>query len=66
MPSTITALFDTRAEAEAAKERLNAASFDVDHVHVHDQTSAGHNDAAYSTHQDRGIWGNIKNAFLPD
>ena len=66
MSSTITALFDTRAEAEAAKERLNAASFDVDHVHVHDQSSAGHSDSAYSTHEDRGIWGSVKNAFLPD
>jgi uncharacterized protein (TIGR02271 family) len=66
MSSTITALFDTRAEAEAAKARLEAASFDTDHVHVHDQSSQGFRQDAYSTHQDRGVWGSIKNAFLPD
>jgi uncharacterized protein (TIGR02271 family) len=66
MSSTITALFDTRAEAEAAKARLEAASFDTDNVHVHDQSSQGFRQDAYSTHQDRGVWGSIKNAFLPD
>jgi uncharacterized protein (TIGR02271 family) len=66
MSSTITAMFDTRADAEAAKERLKAANVDAAHVHVHDQTSAGYNDQSYSTHQDRGMWGSVKNAFLPD
>ena len=66
MSSTITAMFDSRAEAEAAKARLKAASIDADHVHVHDQSSSGYKDAGYSTHQDRGMWNSIKNAFLPD
>ena len=66
MSSTITALFDTRAEAEAAKARLESASFDTDNVHVHDQSSQGFKQDAYSTHQDRGVWDSIKNAFLPD
>jgi uncharacterized protein (TIGR02271 family) len=66
MSSTITALFDTRAEAEAAKARLESASFDTDHVHVHDKSSQGFRQDAYSTHQDRGVWDSIKNAFLPD
>lgn len=66
MSSTITALFDTRAEAEAARDRLKAASFDTDNVHVHDQSSQGFRQDAYSTHHDRGIWDSIKNAFLPD
>jgi len=66
MSSTITAMFDSRADAEAAKERLRAANVDADHVHVHDKTSAGYRDQGYSTHQDRGMWDQIKNAFLPD
>lgn len=74
MYRTITALFDTRADAEAARNRLLAASIDADHVHIHDQTSLGqagvHAGAdatrGYSTHEDRGLWGSIKNAFLPD
>ena len=66
MSSTITAMFDSRAEAEAAKARLKAANVDADHVHVHDKSSAGYKESGYSTHQDRGMWDSIKNAFLPD
>lgn len=66
MSSTITALFDTRAEAEAAKERLKSARVDADHVHIHDKSSSGYRESGYSTHQDRGMWESIKNAFLPD
>lgn len=66
MTSTITALFDNRSDAEAAKERLKSARVDVDHVHIHDKTSASYKDSGYSTHQDRGIWDSIKHAFLPD
>ena len=66
MSSTITALFDNRADAEAAKERLKAASIDTDHVHLHDKSSTGFSENSYSTHQDRGFWDSIKNAFVPD
>lgn len=66
MSSTITALFDNRADAEAAKERLKAARVDVDHIHIHDKTSPGYNASGYSTHQERGMWDSIKHAFLPD
>ena len=40
MSRTITALFDTRAEAEAAKTRLSSASIDADNVRIVDQDSA--------------------------
>ena len=66
MSSTITALFDTRVDADAAKERLEKARVDVDHIHIHDKTSPGYSDAGYSTHQNRGMWDSIKHAFLPD
>ena len=66
MSTTITALFDTRAEAEAAKDRLKSARVDADHVHIHDKSSTGYNENSYSTHQDRGFWDSIKNAFVPD
>lgn len=66
MTSTITALFDNRADAEAAKERLKAARVDVAHIHVHDKSSAGYKENGYSTHEDRGMWDSIKHAFLPD
>ncbi|HEX8421500.1 MAG TPA: DUF2382 domain-containing protein [Sphingomonas sp.] len=66
MSSTITALFDTRAEAEAAKERLKSARVDADHIHIHDKSSTGYKETGYSTHEDRGFWDSIKNAFVPD
>jgi uncharacterized protein (TIGR02271 family) len=66
MSSTITAMFDSRSDAEAAKARLESANVDADHVHIHDKTSSGHREQGYSTHEDRGVWDSIKNAFLPD
>ena len=66
MPSTITAMFDTRADADAAKARLQAAEVDAGHVNIHDQTSAGYKEQGYSTHQDHGMWASVKHAFLPD
>lgn len=67
MSRTVTAFFDNRADAEAAKQRLHAAQIDADHVHIHDQSSQGYRESgAYSDHEDRGVWDSIKNAFLPD
>jgi uncharacterized protein (TIGR02271 family) len=67
MSRTLTALFDSRADAEAAKSRLEAASIDISGVHVHDQASTGYSESsAYSTHDNKGFWSNLKGAFLPD
>ena len=65
MSRTITAMFKTRADAEAGKERLAAAGIDASNVHIHDETTH-QTSSAYSTHQDRGTWASIKHAFLPD
>ena len=66
MSSTITAMFDTRADAEAAKERLKASNVDAGHINIHDKSSAGYKESGYSTDQDQGFWASVKNAFLPD
>lgn len=67
MSRTLTAMFDSRADAEAARSRLEASSIDISRVHVHDQASTGYGESsAYSTHQDRGFWADLKSAFLPD
>lgn len=67
MSRTLTALFDNRADAESAKQRLEAANIDISRVHVHDQQSTGYSEStAYSTNQNRGFWENLKSAFLPD
>jgi len=65
MARTITALFDTRADAEAGGERLRQAGVDASNVHVHDQ-GTHKTSGDYSTHEDRGLWASIKHAFLPD
>lgn len=65
MTRTITALFDDRSDAEAAQERLRQSRVDADHVRIHDTSSEGYRETR-STHENRGIWASIKNAFLPD
>ena len=66
MTRTITALFDDRSDAEAAQARLKQSRVDADHIRIHDKSSDGYSETAHSTHEDRGIWASIKNAFLPD
>jgi uncharacterized protein (TIGR02271 family) len=66
MPSTITAMFDSRAEAETAKQQLSSARVNADDVQIHDRSSNGFQESGYSSQQDLGFWGSIKNAFLPD
>ena len=65
MSRTITALFDTKAAADAGAERLRQAGIDAGKVSIHDQTT--HKTAGtYSTDEDRGLWASIKNAFVPN
>ena len=66
MSRTVTALFDRRNDAEAAQNRLEAANVNADHIRIHDKTSAGIGETGHSTHEEPGLWGSIKNAFLPD
>lgn len=47
MSRTITAMFDSRNEAEAAKERLNDSNIDADRVRIVDQNSSGSTSSAY-------------------
>jgi hypothetical protein len=64
MSRTLTALFDTRADAEAGRQRLLDARVDADNIKIHDKSSVG--EAGYSSREEPGLWGSIKNAFLPD
>lgn len=65
MSRTITALFDTKADADAGAERLRQAGVDASHVNVHDQTTHRTTDGP-ATGKDQGLWASIKNAFIPD
>jgi len=66
MSRTLTALFDSRSDAEAAKARLQQASIDISGLSIADQSTQGHMASGYSTREDKGIWASIKGAFLPD
>ncbi len=66
MTRTVTAFFDTRADAEAAKERLAQSSVPAEHVQIHDQSSEGYDEDSYSTKAKPGIWASIKHALMPD
>lgn len=56
MSRTLTAMFDSRTDAEAAKARLVASRIDADHIHIHDQGDGG----------DQGIWASLKSIFVAD
>jgi uncharacterized protein (TIGR02271 family) len=64
MSRTVTALFDTRSEAEAARSRLSASSIDADRVRIIDQNEVGNGTRTGS--EDRGLWASIKSAFMPE
>jgi uncharacterized protein (TIGR02271 family) len=66
MSRTVTAFFDTRADAEAAKERLAESSVAAEHVQIHDKSSEGYDEASSSSKKSPGMWASIKHAFLPD
>lgn len=68
MSRTLTAMFNTREDAEAGRQRLLAANIDADNVRIHDQSSQGYDADNYSsaTHSGSGLWGSVKNAMLPD
>ena len=64
MSRTITALFDTRADADAGAERLRQAGVDASNVAVHDKTTHSKT-GADSTNEGKGLWASIKNVVVP-
>lgn len=67
MQRTITAMFDTRAEAERAAEALRGLGIGASDVRVHaaETGSSGTTGTASST-QDRGLFASIADLFVPD
>lgn len=67
MMRTFTALFDTRADAEAVQadlERLGIMNADASRIY--DQTSPGFSRDSYSSDENRGFWAALRDMFLPD
>jgi uncharacterized protein (TIGR02271 family) len=59
MSRTVTALFDSRPEAEAAKARLASSSIDADNVRIIDKSSSGSSEG-------HGFWASLKDMFIPE
>ena len=71
MSRTITALFDSREEAEAAKARLQSSRIDADRIRVIDKdnassSSSGSGSGGGSGGESRGFFGSLADMFMPD
>lgn len=66
MSKIVTAMFDSRSDAEMARERLSSIGVDAGSVSIVDQSTSGFSSSEYSTHQNKGFWATLKDAFLPD
>ena len=68
MSRTITALYDSRSEAEAARARLTSGNIDADNVRIVDQGGAGSSGLSSSSNSSSsgsGIWSSLKNMSIP-
>jgi len=63
MSRTVTAFFDSRSEAEAARSRLASSSIDAERVRIIDQNELS---SQGSGSGDGGLWSSIKSAFMPE
>jgi uncharacterized protein (TIGR02271 family) len=82
MSRTVTALFDTRSEAEAAKTRLTSSRIDADNIRIIDKQSGGSSSGSSGGSSSsgagsssggssdagngQGFWGSLKDMFMPD
>ena len=67
MSRTVTAMFDSRPEAEAAKARLNSSNIDADRVRIIDKSSTSSNSySSTSGGEGQGFWSSLKDMFVPD
>ena len=64
MSRTITALFDTKDDALAGRQRLIDANIDADHIRVQDKSHLS--DDSYAPGSNASFWESNRNAYLPD
>lgn len=66
MTRTITAFFDSRSEAEAARQRLEESRIDADRIRIIDQGSSAPPGGSAGDAGDQGFWASLKELFMPD
>jgi len=67
MDRTVTALFDSREEAEAAKSRLQSSNIDADRIRIVDKSSSSGTSGGSSGTggESRGFFGSLSDMFMP-
>jgi hypothetical protein len=66
MTRTVTAMFDSRAEAESAKSRLQSSSIDADRIRIVDKSSSAGEDSSSSSSDNKGFFGSLSEMFMPN
>lgn len=66
MSRTVTAMFDSRSEAESARARLSSSGIEADRVRIIDQQSAGSSGASRQSPGEEGFFASLKDLFMPD
>ena len=66
MSRTITAMFDSRSEAESARARLSSSGIEADRVRIIDQESSGTSGSTGGSPGQEGFFASLKDLFMPD
>ena len=66
MSRTVTAMFDSRPEAEAAKARLTSSNIDADSIRIIDKNYSSESPGTTGSSDHDGFWGSLKGMFMPD
>jgi uncharacterized protein (TIGR02271 family) len=65
MMRKITAVYDSKADAQTAREQLLERGVRQEHIEIIDQGAPGYSGAS-TTAQHKGLWASIKEMFVPD
>ncbi|NNM76776.1 YsnF/AvaK domain-containing protein [Sphingomonas sp. ID1715] len=66
MSRTITAMFDSRTEAEQARGRLSSSGIEAERVSIIDQESRASGSSTDSSPGQEGFFASLKDLFMPD
>ena len=66
MSRTVTALFDDRQQAEAAKSRLQSSNIDADRIRILDKSSTEPSSGSSDSGERKGFFGSLSDMFMPD
>jgi uncharacterized protein (TIGR02271 family) len=65
MMRKITAVYDSKVDAQAARDRLLELGLSQEHIEILDQNAPGYSSGSASA-EHKGLWASIKEMFIPD